>query len=774
MNRYFSFIIALAAVFSTTAKAVKQQRPLVSYVNPFVGTDGYGNVYPGTQLPFGGIQISPDTDEHFYDAASGYKWNRQSIQGFSLTHLSGTGIPDMGDFLFMPGTGAIKLDAGTDEEPDSGYRSRFKHEEEQASPGYYAVKLLDYGVKAEMTAGLRSGIFRFTYPKSTESFILIDFQHTLWQRCAWSNIRVENDSTITGYRLIQGWGPERHIYFTAVFSKPFRQFMIYQNKKPVVYNGNRFRSNREAWGQGLIFTAYFDTEKGEAVTVKTAISGISTAGAKLNLQELEGTTFDGLRQLATDKWEKELSKYRIEGTLAQKETFYTSAYHAALCPFVYNDADGSYRGLDKNIEQENGFTNRTEFSLWDTYRAFHPLMNLVHQDIQADIANSMLAHYDKSVERILPFWSFGSNETWCMIGYHAASVLADMICKGVKGFDYERAFNAMVTTAMNRNYNGLADYNDKGYVPYDKEQESVSKTLEYAYDDYAIYQAAQALGKHKEGTFFLNRALSYQNLFDQQTKYMRGRAADGTWRTPFAPVAYQGPGSVNGWGDITEGFTVQYHWTVPHDVQGLINLMSKELFRARLDSLFTLELPQDIPGAHDIHGRIGAYWHGNEPCHHVAYLYNYIGEGWKCQQRVREIINRFYGNTPNSLCGNDDCGQMSAWYIFNCMGFYPVAPSSGYYNIGSPALPAIDVTMSNGNHIRVTTDGWSSKAVYIKKMYVNGKPYSKSYLKWDDVQKGIHLHFVMSTKPNHKWAVQTEDIAPSLSTAQHFLRYQKP
>ena len=762
---------AAAGKHHTPRKIATTKTP-ADYVNPFVGTDGFGNVYPGAQLPFGGIQISPDTDEHYYDCASGYKWNRASIQGFSLTHLSGTGIPDLGDFLFMPGTGTAKLSPGTDEAPDSGYRSRFSHNDETAQPGYYAVHLTDYGVKAEMTAGMRSGMLRFTYPKSDSAFVLIDMNHTLWQKCAWANLRVENDSTITGYKLVKGWGPERHIYFRAVFSKPFTDFMIYQNQKPVVYNTSRFRSNREAWGEGLMFTARFGTDDGEQITVRTAISATGTDGAAVNMQELEGKTFDGVRREAYDRWNRELSRYVIEGSETQKRTFYTSAYHAALCPFVYDDADGKYLGLDKNVEREQGFTNLTVFSLWDTYRAFHPLMNLVHQDVQADVANSLLAHYDKSVEKMLPYWSFGSNETWCMIGYHAAAVLADMIVKDVKGFDHERAFKAMVTTAMNNHYDCLPEYRQLGYVPFDKEAESVSKTLEYAYDDYAIAQAALKLGHKREYEYFLNRAMSYQNLLDPDTKYMRGRDMEGNWRTPFAPVAYQGPGSVNGWGDITEGFTVQYHWTVPQDVQGLINLMGRDTFKARLDSLFQYELPEDIPGAHDIQGRIGAYWHGNEPCHHVTYLYNYIGEGWQCQKWVRNIIDSFYGDQPGSLCGNDDCGQMSAWYIFNCMGFYPVCPSSGIYNIASPALPAIDVTMSNGKHISVTTKNWSKKAVYVSQVLLNGKKHSKSYLTWDEIKDGADIQFVMSTKPNRKWATAVEDIAPSVSLPGKTLLYK--
>ena len=779
----FSFSLLVCAVLHAQ---------LTHYVNPFVGTDGYGNVYPGAQTPFGGIQISPDTDEHFYDCASGYKWNRNTIQGFSLTHLSGTGIPDMGDFLFIPFVGDVKLDPGTDDAPDGGYRSRFTHEQEFAAPGYYGVFLKDDKIFAQMTAATRSGMFLFTYPEGSEPSVLLDLNHTLWFKCAWSNIRVENDTTVTAYKLVKGWGPERHIYMRAVFSKPFKDFMIYQDKKPVIYNTSRFRSNREAWGEKLMFVAKFsltpdpsrkergvysspvenaDSKSnhssllargvgGEALTVKVSISATSTEGAIVNMQELNGKSFEQVKAEADQKWEEELSKYQIDGTREQKETFYTSAYHAALCPFIYNDADGRYRSLDKNIRKAEGWTPLTEFSLWDTYRAFHPLMNLVHRDLQADVANSLLDHYDHSVEHMLPYWAFGSNETWCMIGYHAAAVLADMIVKDVKGFDHERAFEAMRTTAMNDHYDCLPEYRTLGYVPFDKEAESVSKTLEYAYDDYAIAQAARKLGKTADYDYFMRRSQHYRNLFDPATKYMRGKDSNGNWRTPFSPLAYEGPGSVNGWGDITEGFTVQYHWTVPQDVHGLMQLMGRDVFKQRLDSLFQHELPDDIPGAHDIQGRIGAYWHGNEPCHHIAYLYNYLGEGWQCQRWVRTVIDRFYGNRPGSLCGNDDCGQMSAWYIFNCMGFYPVCPSSNIYNIGSPALPRISVTMSNGRRINVTTKGWSKDALYINKMMVNGKPYTRSYLTWDMIRDGIDIEFHMSKKPNRRWATSIDDIAP--------------
>lgn len=748
--------------------------PLTRYVKPLVGTSGFGNVYPGAQLPFGGIQISPDTDFDYYDAAAGYKYDHKTLLGFSLTHLSGTGIPDLGDFLFMPGTGTVHLNPGTHENPDNGYRSRYSHEQEWAEPNYYAVNLLDYGVKAEMTSGVRSGMLRFTYPASEDAFILLDLKHTLWQKCKWANIRLENDSTLTGYKLVKGWGPERHIYFTAVFSKPIKDFCFYQDSVPVKYNTSRFRSTMETWGEDIKCCIRFATKANEQITVKTAISGVSTNGAKLNLKELDGKSFDQLKAEGQKLWNKELARFEAKGDQKQKETFYTSVYHCFLHPFIFQDADGQFRGLDKNIQKADGFTNYTTFSLWDTYRAFHPLLNLVHPDINADIAKSMLAHYDKSVEHMLPIWSFYGNETWCMIGYHAVSVLADMIVKEIPGIDYERAYEAMKTTAMNPNYDCLPEYCQLGWVPFDKEKESVSKTLEYAYDDYCIAQAAKKLGKMEDYAYFLNRSLSYQNLIDPETKYMRGRDSQGNWRTPFAPIAYQGPGSVNGWGDITEGFTMQYTWYVPQDVQGYINAMGQKLFTTRLDSMFTIELPDDIPGAHDIQGRIGAYWHGNEPCHQIIYLYNYIQQPWKCQKWIRTVSDSFYGNEPGSLSGNDDCGQMSAWYLFNTMGFYPTAPSSNIYNIGSPTLPEVTLHMLNGKDIQVTTENWSTENVYIKKMLLNGKEYDKSYFTYDDIKNGATIHYVMSNKPNKGRAVSKSSTPPSLSQAKKTLMYQQP
>ena len=382
----------------------------------------------------------------------------------------------------------------------------------------------------------------------------------LWWKCRWANLRKEDDHTITGYKLVQGWGAERHVYFVAEFSEPLDDFGIMEGGKRVCYDTKRFRSDCEAWGEDLKFWVRFATRQEQQVTVRVAISSVDPAGARGSLHEIDGLTFDEVRSRGEQLWERELSRFTVEGPQRVKETFYTSAYRCFLSPFLFQDADGRFREHDKSIGRAEGFTNYTTFSFWDTYRAFHPLMNLVRADMSADVANSMLAHYDKSVERMLPVWSFYGNETWCMIGYHAVSVLADMIVKQVPGFDYERAFEAMKRTATNPNYDCLPEYTKLGWVPFDKERESVSKTLEYAYDDYCIAQAARALGKEEDYDYFLRRSLSYRNLIDPETKFMRGRDSQGRWRTPFTPVAYQGPGSVHGWGDITEGFTLQYTW----------------------------------------------------------------------------------------------------------------------------------------------------------------------------------------------------------------------
>ncbi len=775
-------VSALILLTTSLSFASNDNKKLIHDVNVFVGTDGFGNVYPGPQLPYGGIQISPDCDDKDYDCAAGYKYSKPTVQGFSLTHLSGTGIPDLGDFLFLPGT-------SQDPKP-----SALDHGKESAHPGYYCL-MLDSGVKAEMTAAMRSGMFRFTYPDKENATVMIDLDHTLYWNCEWSDVRLLDDHTIIGSKLVKGWNPSRHVYFAARFSEPVKDFTILQEGEPVIYNTKRFRSSLEAWGRKLKVIVRFDgqsspfaarkefaavgtvagedhatlgtvrggtvskanggAERSEAsdrqqfqVQVKVAISGVGTDGALLNLKELDGKDFNTVLAEAENTWEKALGTYSLDtDDKVLRETFYTSVYRTMQHPFLFQDADGRFREHDGTIGKAEGFTNVTTFSFWDTFRAFEPLMNLVNRPLQADIANSMLAHYDKSAERMLPYWSFYGGETWCMIGFHSCSILADMILKDVPGFDYERAFQAMKTTATNAHYDCIPEYTSLGYVPFDLEKESVSKTLEYAYDDWCIAQVAKKLGHEKDYQFFLNRSMNYKNLVDPETGYMRGKDSKGEWRTPFAPIAYQGPGSVNGWGDITEGFTMQYTWSVFHDMDGYVQLAGRDRLKKYLDELFTIELPEDIPGAHDIWGRIGGYWHGNEPCHHVAYLYDYFGEPWNCQKWVRYVAKNYYGNEPGSLSGNDDCGQMSAWYLFNCLGFYPFCPGADWYYLGSPCVPGMTVTLSNGKTVKMTTKGWSEDAVYIKAAYLNGKKLNYPYINYEDIKDGATLHFEMSRKP---------------------------
>jgi predicted alpha-1,2-mannosidase len=728
------------------ARKSEGARELVDYVRPFVGTQGEGNTFPGAAAPFGMIQLSPDTDKELWETASGYEYSDSSIIGFSLTHLNGTGIPDLGDILFVPSVGTPKFIPGSKAQPDSGYRSPYSHDEEAASPGYYRVRLNNSGVTVELAAADRSGIIRLTYPRTDSAFVLVDLSHVLRWNVVWSNLRVENDSTITGFHLVNGWAKERYIYFAARFSRPFDEYGIMKDGKPVRYDGYRFRSRAEATGKSVQFWANYATGGGEEILIKVGISAVSAANAILNLDaEIPDWLFERVRLETREKWNRELAKIEIEGTQAEKETFYTSMYHAFLAPELYQDVTGEYRGLDQNIHLAEGFTNYAIFSLWDTYRATHPLFALIQAERDADMINSMLAHYDQSVEHLLPIWSLQGNETWCMIGYHAVPVIVDAYLKGVKGFDANRAYEAIKTTAMNPNYDNVATYARLGWVPFDKENESVSKTLEYAYDDYCVARMAGPLAQEGDYEYFMKRSRNYQNIFDRSHNLMRGKNSQGKWRTPFDPHLY-----VEG-GDITEGTSWQYTWYVPHDVLGLIGLFGgRGPFTAKLDSLFIAQA-EGSKGVDDIQGRIGEYWHGNEPSHHIIYLYCYAGEPWKTQRLVHEIMRTQYGNKPNSLCGNDDCGQMSAWYIFNALGFYPVCPGSDGYVIGSPTVTRAVMHLSNGKTFKMTADGLSEENIYIQSARLNGKELKTSYLPYAEMKDGGSIEFVMGPRPNEKW-----------------------
>ncbi|MFI5253021.1 MAG: GH92 family glycosyl hydrolase [Bacteroidota bacterium] len=733
-------------------KSIKDDLRPIDYVRPFVGTQGEGNTYPGPSAPFGMIQLGPDTDDELWETASGYEYSDSSIIGFSLTHLNGTGIPDLGDFAFMPSVGLPKFIEGSKAHPDSGYRSPFSHEEEEASVGFYSVKLKNSGVGVQLTASERAGLIRLVYPKTDSAILLIDLKHVLRWNVIWSNIRVLDKSTLTGYHLVNGWAKERRLYFAARFSRPFNNYGIIKDGKPVIYDTYRFRSRSEATGKNLQFYAQWKTGDDVVIMVKVGVSGVSAANALKNLDtDMLGWNFAGALSVATDKWNRELSKIQIEGSQEVKKTFYTSLYHAFLAPNVYQDVTGEYRGLDQNIHQAKGFTNYAVFSLWDTYRAEHPLFALIQSQRDADMINSMLAHYDQSIEHLLPVWSLQGNETWCMIGYHAVPVIVDAFMKGVKGFDYTRAYDAVKTTAMNPNYDNVATYAKLGWVPFDKENESVSKTLEYAYDDFCVAQMAKSLGKTDDYYYFMKRAGNYKNLFDTTYNLMRGKDSKGEWHIPFDPHLYQQGG------DFTEGTSWQYTWYVPQDVPGLISLMGgKEKFTAKLDSLFVMKTSDSTKDVSDIQGRIGEYWHGNEPSHHIIYLYCYAGQPWKAQKRIHEVMKTQYGFAPNSLSGNDDCGQMSAWYVFSAMGFYPVCPGSNYYVIGSPCLKKATMHLSSGKTFTMIADNLSDENIYIQSAKLNGKSWDKAYLLFDAIKNGGTLEFTMGPNPNMQWGSSGE------------------
>jgi predicted alpha-1,2-mannosidase len=723
---------------------------LSDYIRPFVGTQGEGNTFPGPSAPFGMIQISPDTDVTNWDTDSGYEYTDPTILGFSLTHLSGTGCPDLGDFLFMPQTGKPAFSAGTKDHPETGYQSTFAHADESAAAGYYSVKLQKSGVFAEMTAGERAGILRFTFPADDQATILTDLSHIIgpW-RIAESHVRIEDNSTITGFHLINGWAKERYLYFAARYSRPFDKAQIINAGKPVIYNTYRFRSEKEAAGTNMQFLATFKTQANEVIQVKVAISAVSAANALQNLDaEIPDWDFAKVEADTKKKWDDTLSKLQIEGSPEQKETFYTSVYHASLVPNLFEDVNGEYHGFDQNIHTAKKFTDYSLFSLWDTFRAEHPLLSLIQTKRDSDMINSILAHYDQSADHLLPMWELQGNETWCMIGYHAVPVIVDGYFKGVKGFDAERAYAAIKATAMNADYDGLAAYRKLGYVPCDTESESLSKTLEYAYDDWCAAQMAKALGKTDDYNYFLKRSANYKNIFDPATGWMRSKFANGEWRTPFEPHEFGGGSNLN---DVTEATSSQYSWFVPQDVNGLISLMGgQEKFIAQLDSLFAAKPSATFTNgmsADDLRGCIGEYWHGNEPSHHVIYLYSCAGAPWKAAEKLHQVVSTQYGSAPDSLCGNDDCGQMSAWYLFTCMGFYPVCPASGEYIIGAPQIPKLVMHLSNGKKFTMIAHNLSAENIYVQSVTVNGKSWNTVHLPAGVVSKGGTLIFNMGPKP---------------------------
>ncbi|MCL1639577.1 GH92 family glycosyl hydrolase [Elizabethkingia bruuniana] len=723
-----------------------------------------GHTFPGATVPFGAVQLSPETDTISYELngkyngdvykyCAGYRYEDKTITGFSHTHFSGTGHSDLGDFLIMPTTGQLKLNPGTASNPESGYRSRFSHNDEISEAGYYKVKLQDYNILAELTATTRVGVHRYTFPKSDQAHIILDLMAGIYNyndKNIWTYVRVNDDKTITGYRQTNGWARTRTVYFAMKFSKPFKSYgqKNYDGKR--VYNGfwRKFDQNKnfpEIAGKQIRMYFDFDTQENEAIEVQLAISPVSQANAMENLEKETGSlSFEQVKAKAQEDWNKELNKIVIRGTEDQKVNFYTAMYHTFINPTIYMDANGEYKGLDQNIHKAEGFTNYTTFSLWDTYRALHPYFNIIQPKRNADMVKSMMAHYEQSSLKMLPIWSHYANENWCMSGYHSVSVIADAIIKGNYTGDAKAALMACVATANKRNYEGIGDYIDKGYIPAEKNGTSVSNTLEYAYDDWAIAQLAKHLGETEIYNQFIKRSENWRNNFDKTTGFMRPRLADGSFKKDFDLLSTHGQGFI-------EGNSWNYSFFVPHNPEGLIQQMGgKQKFASKLDKLFSMHLPDEFfADTEDItrEGIIGGYVHGNEPAHHVAYFYNWTGQPWKTQKQVRHILEMQYKSTPDGLGGNDDTGQMSAWYILSSLGFYPVAPGSEDYAIGSPAINNAVLTLENGKNFEIEAINQSPENVYIQKILLNGKEIKNFTLKHSDIMNGGKIVFYMSNKP---------------------------
>jgi predicted alpha-1,2-mannosidase len=717
----------------------------VRLVDPFIGTGGHGHTYPGASVPFGMVQLSPDTRLTGWDGCSGYHYSDSLLYGFSHTHLSGTGIPDYCDILLMPTTGPVLLKRGSDESPESGYCSRFHHERESAEPGYYRVHLDDYGIDAEFTVSKRIGFHRYRYPAGEPGNLIVDLTHR--DTVIDSYIRIVNDREIEGYRLSRAWAKEQHVYFVAHFSRPFIDYGI-------AVNGDAPKRSEKAFAQHITAFLSFDGTERE-VLVKVGISAVDIEGARKNLEkEAPGWDFDAVRRSAGDEWERALGRIDIEGGDPDRRTiFYTALYHALLNPNLYMDVDGSYRGTDLGIHRAGDHTNYTVFSLWDTYRAAHPLFTILERERTTDFIKTFLAQYRQGGH--LPVWELAANETWCMIGYHAVPVIVDAYVKGIRGFDAGLAFEAMKHSA-NLDHFGLEHYRRFGYISGNEEGESVSKTLEYAYDDWCIAQFARALGYEDDFKTFIERAQFYKNIFDPATGFMRAKH-NGAWQEPFDAT------EVNF--NLTEANTWQYTFYVPHDVETLIRLMGgRDRFVQKLDRLFSVSSATSGREQADITGMIGQYAHGNEPSHHMAYLYNFAGQPWKTQRRVRQILDSLYTAGPDGLCGNEDCGQMSAWYVLSALGFYPVTPGSDYYVIGTPLFKKAVITLENGNTFAIRAPHVSDKNIYIQSASLNGLPLTRSFLSHDEIMQGGDLVFGMGPNPNHHWGTGRDDIPRSAIT----------
>lgn len=740
---------------------------LTQYVNPFMGTNKRGNVSPGATAPFGMVQLSPQTNYEVmykengkhntktYGHSAGYRYKDTTIIGFAHTNHSGTGYSDPTGFLIMPTTGKLILDPLKIDKENEGFYSTFSHESEKASPGYYKVNLASYNIKAELTTSERVGFHQYTFPESNDTHIILDmvcnpYYHN--NKNIWTFVRVENDSLVTGYRQTKSWTGTKKVFFAMQFSKPFKS---YGHKKydSIVYNNsyrglNQKENFPEMAGKNIRAYFNFDTNEDERINIKIALSAVSTNGALKNLKkEIPHWDFEKIRKETKHKWNKELSKIEVRTlTESDKTTFYSALYRTNLSPVLYEDVDGKYRGLDQNIHTSPGFTNYTIFSLWDTYRTLHPLFNITQPKRNNDIIKSMLAHYDQNVHSMLPIWSRYANENWCMIGYHATSVIADAIAKGVGDFNKEHALQASINTANVTYFEGLGDYIDYKYVPDDKSHSSVSKTLEYAYDDWCVAQIALEVGDVPSAEEFMKRSEYYENVYDPKMGFMRPKLADGTFRKNFDPMDTYLKGFI-------KGNAWNYGLYIPQNIIKMVGMMGgKERLTQHLDSLFTMKVEEKYIKKHEdisYDGIIGNYVHANGHGHHIPYLYNWTGYPEKTQERVRMIMDTMYGPTVEGLCGNDDAGQMSAWYVFSALGFYPVTPGSAYYALGSPLVKEAVIHLENGKTLKIIAKNQSKENIYVRNVLVNGQAIRGTQFSHNHIKNGGEIVFEMSNTVNN-------------------------
>ena len=758
MIRAWAGIAAAITAVAAPAGLYAQTTPAAA-VDVFIGTGGDGHTFPGATRPFGMIQLSPDTQvRHFrqsYPWAAGYRYEDDSILGFSHTHFSGAGHSDLGDVLLMPYSAETKWEPGYPERPFSGYRSRFSHKDEHAEPGYYAVKLLDNDVDVELTAGERVGLHRYRYAKGAEAKVMLDLRNSIYDYAAknlWSRLRVRGDNMITGMRETRGWAPGRQLYFAIQFSHPLRSRELRNFERDVEYKGfagpgSGPGDKAVVEGKALAAALNFGVPADGQLEVKVAISGVSEDGAVDNLAEMPGWDFGAERARASAAWNEALGTVSIEAAPDTRKMIYTALYHSMLAPSLYMDRDGQYRGPDNQVHQAKGFRFHSTFSLWDTYRALHPLMTILQPERDVDFVRSLIESQKASPYGILPVWQFAGLETWCMIGYHAVPVIADAYMKGLKGFDADEALKAMTASAEYGPYGGLQYYMKLGYVPIDLEPEAASKTVEYAFDDWTIARMAEKMGRKEIAARYYQRAQNYRNSFDVKTGFLRARKSDGQFREPFDPV------QSNFGSDYTEGSAWQYSWYMPHDNAGLIHMLGGDAaLQNKIDMEFDAKV-DDTVYAHmeDISGLIGHYAHGNEPSHHVAYLYNYAGAPWKTQKRLTQVVASQYNTTPAGLSGNDDLGQMSAWLVFTALGFYPVAPGSNEYVIGRPFVDKAVLNLPNGKRFTVRAVGLSPGNIYVGSVSLNGKPLAQSYIRHEQITAGGELVFTMSSQPNVEW-----------------------